>query len=314
MRLRNERSNLTFFLASITSSVPSFAQWDQGFTDLDDRKAVSRVHLSVQDISLISRNIAANQHNFQALVSRRLDQHENILEKFLFKSTLPPLLEGAPASAFRHPPGLEEGLISIKSNRSQPELLQEKSRSKTDPQLRLGHSFVNDTAAISASYQKDDCSRKYCSCSCHSSSRLKSPQLLEQFIGLLFVGYTGLPILRPYCTEATCNRNSKSRISFSYCFPRWFLQRALSLALISNPRAGPDFNLKTIRPVDRSADVFAFSLSGNIEGLKHLFEDRSASPLDIAYEGGYTLLHVRQLRLASIVYATMLTQRPVRNR
>ena len=132
----------------------------------------------------------------------------------------------------------------------------------------------------------------WCSCSCHRETRLRTPRILEQFIGSLFVGYSGLPALRPPCNEKTCHLQAQPLTYVTYFFPRWFLSRMVTFMMTVTPLAGPVASLKVQRVVPGSADVFNFARLGDIDGMKALFEKGLASPHDVQYESGVTPLHV----------------------
>ena len=254
--------------------------------------AISRIQLTLQDICLVSQDSAAKQQKFQASVFQQLDGYGKLLDHFPERNSSPTLLESAAGSEASFPSENSSGPTSPATVNN---LYTNDDKFRTEMCLlpTMYGLSAPDTVSIATSYQRSTCTRRYCSCACHMSSRMKTPQFLEQFLGSLFVGYTGLPALGSACTESTCNRNLKPRISLSYYFPKWFLQRALSLVLYSRPELGPDLNLRTVRLIDRSADVFTYAVSGNVEGLKYLFTAGLASPIDVALNGGYTPLHVR---------------------
>lgn len=70
-----------------------------------------------------------------------------------------------------------------------------------------------------------------CKCNCHQSKNLSSPPWLRGLIGLLFIGYTGSPILNRNlpCSERLCQKNSSSLLIVKYYFPSCFLSRMITL-------------------------------------------------------------------------------------
>ena len=58
-----------------------------------------------------------------------------------------------------------------------------------------------------------------CKCPCHSHEALRTPQVLQQITGRLFVGYTGRPALRPRCIDSCSKRNAPS-MNVTYFFPK----------------------------------------------------------------------------------------------
>lgn len=292
MKLRNERNNLTFCLASIASSVLLIFELERISTDINDSANTSRVRLSIQHISMLSQDIATNQRDLRSLVFQQLGRFEKILENLLQTNLCPTHSENSQTSRFGCSSSVGNKSTSTKDATSQHELRQKRAQSKDGSAFDFEPSSTAHLAVIGVTYQGDACSRELCSCSCHSSGRLRSPQILQRVLGSLFVGYTGMPFSSVFCTEAACNGTTQQRLNVSYYFPKWFLMRALSFVFITNPVLGSDFNLRTVRLVDRSADVFHYALYGNTEGLKYLFNKKLASPHDVALNGGYTPLHV----------------------
>ena len=64
-----------------------------------------------------------------------------------------------------------------------------------------------------------ECSRSY-NCSCHIGRRLKSPGLLDGFLGTLFIRYSGSPLLSQRCDQVSCRGRRDSSTSFIYQCPR----------------------------------------------------------------------------------------------
>lgn len=62
-------------------------------------------------------------------------------------------------------------------------------------------------------------------------------------------------------------------------------------SVVSNSLDGPQLSLCVPRIIPNESDVFNYSIDGNINGLKKLFQAGLASPLDIARCFGYTPLH-----------------------
>lgn len=132
----------------------------------------------------------------------------------------------------------------------------------------------------------------WCSCTCHQERRFRTPRVLEQFIGSLFIGYSGLPVLRSSCSERTCHLRSQPLTYVTYFFPKWFLSRMVTFMMTVTPLAGPVASLKVQRTVPGSADIFTFAKLGDVDGIRALFEKGLASPHDVQFDSGITPLHV----------------------
>lgn len=143
----------------------------------------------------------------------------------------------------------------------------------------------------SAHFPRTAC-KPWCSCVCHSETRLQTPQFLQRFLGNLFVGYSGIPVLTKPCDQQSCHLRAQPMSYVTYFFPMWFLDRMISLTMTTTPMAGPVVSLKTQRTVPGDADIFTYAKFGHLEKMQTLFESGLASPHDVHYESGVTALHV----------------------
>ena len=134
----------------------------------------------------------------------------------------------------------------------------------------------------------------YCSCICHSTYRYKSPELLDNLVGSLFIGYTGLPISTPKCDSRTCINQTPRSIRVSYAFPSWFFMKTLDV-VARNSQNGPSFGLSLRNRIDASTGINIISLThnGDITGMVKLLEERKASLTDVTLYNGTTLFCVR---------------------
>ncbi|RHZ48189.1 ankyrin repeat domain-containing protein [Aspergillus thermomutatus] len=133
--------------------------------------------------------------------------------------------------------------------------------------------------------------RSGCHCACHLHQKKTSPALVGRVLGCLFVGYAGIPLLSPKCTVQSCNKSRARSLSLEYWFPLGSLSSAiLRLQVGYQPNIGTLLHLDTLRRVPDTAQCVSFALSGDIEGLKHLFVSGLASPRDISSTRGYSVL------------------------
>jgi hypothetical protein len=79
----------------------------------------------------------------------------------------------------------------------------------------------------------------------------------------------------------------------TYFFPKWFLERMVSLVVASTPMAGPVVSLKTQRTVPGDADIFLYAKLGYVDRMRALIDQGHASPHDVHYDSGVSALHVR---------------------
>lgn len=137
---------------------------------------------------------------------------------------------------------------------------------------------------------KSQC-RRPCSCQCHRSSKLKTPDFLRQVTGQLLVGYAGISSFTPPCNEYACAERQKKAIRIQYHFPLWsFIQRMLTVVSCSGGAYGPEKILRMSRVRPDLDEVFIQVQSGNVSRLQQLFMQGDASPLD-ASDTGWNLLH-----------------------
>ena len=134
---------------------------------------------------------------------------------------------------------------------------------------------------------------KGCKCSCHIRRRFNTPRLLDEFLGTLFVGYSGSPLLSQKCNDVSCHGRMNSTTSFVYSFPRWFVtSRVIQLKAKVTAMYGPEVSLRFNRVVNGKALVFHYATIGDVSKMKQLFEQGRASPSDVRYDSGWTPFHV----------------------
>ena len=131
-----------------------------------------------------------------------------------------------------------------------------------------------------------------CSCACHCRSTWRSPQFLQFFLGLLFTGYTGLPILNPRCDVDECVQSSQSSIYFKYFFPPWLLACVVEYYVRISRSYGISQCFRMSNVISNGAPIFLLALNGEINGLKKLLSSRKGSPFDVSLINGGTALLV----------------------
>ena len=136
------------------------------------------------------------------------------------------------------------------------------------------------------------CSRG-CKCSCHIRRRFNTPRLLDGFLGTLFIGYSGSPLMGQKCDRLSCHGRTSSTTSVVYKFPRWFvMSRVIQLKAKVTAMYGPEISLRFNRIVNGKALVFHYATIGDVSKMKQLFEQGRASPSDVRYDSGWTPFHV----------------------
>ena len=132
---------------------------------------------------------------------------------------------------------------------------------------------------------------RWCSCACHVRGTFRYPEWMRSVLGSMFVGYTGMPVFTPPCSETNCKQRSAPSIEVTYRFPSWFLSRVVSLNLRLSPVAGPELCLRMPRMMDWSTPLWQASEVGDISAIQVLFGSGGASPFDVN-PYGQSALHV----------------------
>jgi hypothetical protein len=148
----------------------------------------------------------------------------------------------------------------------------------------------NSAIQLRASCYRKTC-RPWCSCCCHVRREVRTPGLAKSFIGSLFIGYTGVPVVTPPCNEKQCKKRSTSRIIVSYQFPGWFWERSLFTSFMTAALSGPEMLIRVTNTIPFACETYQHCLDGNVPGLRRLFELGKASPFDLD-PAGISLLHV----------------------
>lgn len=88
----------------------------------------------------------------------------------------------------------------------------------------------------------------------------------------------------------TANTGTATSTIISVGLPAWLHARRYDIFL-SKSYQGWDTSFRTYRTVDFDADVFHYSMAGDVKGLERLFQEKKATPFDIDPDGR-TPLHV----------------------
>ncbi|KAK0721386.1 ankyrin repeat-containing domain protein [Apiosordaria backusii] len=129
-----------------------------------------------------------------------------------------------------------------------------------------------------------------CRCWCHTQQRSATPAVLNNLLGRLFVGYSGLPVLSQKCDNEECRGVLSKQISMEYWFPISLWSTIIRLQLGTSLNGGPTLHLETFRRIPDTSQSVDFAQKGNMLGLQHLFRHGLASPRDVSNSRGYTLL------------------------
>lgn len=129
-----------------------------------------------------------------------------------------------------------------------------------------------------------------CQCLCHKRHTYQALSMLERIIGRLFLGYSGPSLRQQQCDLPTCRQADVEPAQLTYFFPRWFLDKAISVT-VSKSTGTPSFNIKIRQSCTETNRLFALSRCEGVEGIRQLFASKAASPDDVDHRGGWTPLH-----------------------
>ena len=247
--------------------------------------------MNLQEIFVFAKETTESQRiayeDLQSNISSQQSQVEELLRQFS---------AGGPMSRASRSDHREQGLVD--------EQMPGAKTSTNEDYVKAFHhngSVLFDSAQMTSvaavgirttQFPRTSCT-PWCSCVCHRERRLRTPRMLENFIGSLFIGYSGLPVFRPPCNEKSCHLKAQPLTYVTYFFPRWFVSRMLSFMMTITPLAGPVISLKVQRTVPGNADIFTYAKLGDVDNIRRLLENGLASPHDVHSESGITPLHVR---------------------
>ena len=259
-----------------------------------------RVQLDLQKVSIITTQASEKSSAFQDRISQGFLEHQNVLAQDLEQSRtrvddrldrLEQLLleQKKMMQACSYPPTFSDFSQTLRKRRKQ--LYGPSSDASDRENVNQADGHVSGICVQALQYKGTMC-RPGCPCACHSRVEVQSPGLVGRFLGQLFVGYAGLPLVSRRCNTDSCRRQQSQHVSIQYWFPLWFLAQIVRLQLSYRPTLGPQIQLTTLRRVPDSAPCIAFAIAGNIEGLKVLFTQGLASPYDVSESRGLSVLGV----------------------
>ncbi|KAL8992840.1 MAG: hypothetical protein Q9169_006800 [Polycauliona sp. 2 TL-2023] len=161
------------------------------------------------------------------------------------------------------------------------------------------HEYMPTTPAFSALQMRFLSRRRCqacCKCACHTESRLNTPKFLKSVMGMLYVGYFGVPALSPSCDTSGCKGNPEGLLQVHYFFPSWFLGKVISMALGVNQIYGPEFCLRVANVRADLDPIFLHSYNGDVDAVRSILIAGKASVLDVNAQSGNSLLHMAMLR------------------
>ncbi|KAH7356450.1 hypothetical protein BKA65DRAFT_207463 [Rhexocercosporidium sp. MPI-PUGE-AT-0058] len=176
---------------------------------------VLRLEVALNNLKIVTQQAQHQQTELQTSNLKEVTRHSGLLESFL--THVGPLME-------RHEQ-VSQQLENV--GRLYSELpKREKGPSEAPP----AYSALDPYGLQVVGYRHTPCSAG-CPCRCHNRNHHSSPPILSKFLGTLFIGYSSSIVSKPRCDSPSCHRPSKLSVQLIYCFPAWFLNRALIMAI-----------------------------------------------------------------------------------
>ncbi|KAK5554273.1 Ankyrin repeat and SOCS box protein 6 [Exophiala xenobiotica] len=258
----------------------------------------NRIEVDLQQVLLLARDEITRHGQFHNDVQQQLKQQECSLGTLLALRDKDPLVSDVSSSdTVQTPPS--DVQASGRLNGEPATDAPEPKAFHHNGKILFESSRLTAISAVgirTAQFPRPACT-PWCSCVCHERHHLRTPQFLEQFVGSLFVGYSGLPRMTKPCNQASCHLRAQPMSTVTYFFPRWFVSKALSLVIATTPLAGPVVSLKVQRTVPGDAPIFNYAMTGDVERMKMLFLNGQASPHDVDFRSGVTPLHTFPRRI-----------------
>ncbi|KAK5017065.1 hypothetical protein LTR16_001705 [Cryomyces antarcticus] len=124
-------------------------------------------------------------------------------------------------------------------------------------------------------------------------SHIKAPRFMDNIIGRLLMGYSGVPILSSTtCNNRRCKGARQSGVQVSYYFPPWIVSRMVNIIAIWSSQSRPSMSLRLMRIIPDDSPLFTYVRQGNTSSIQSLFQQGVASPIDICASDGRSALHV----------------------
>ncbi|KUJ10167.1 ankyrin [Mollisia scopiformis] len=238
--------------------------------------AISGLHIAVQEIAVGSTEFHTTSSDKMDQILFELSNHMNHIRDLNLKTS----------QVNEKLDRLSQAQQEPDPSSPRPPEYSERTPNATDSESQTP---LNSAIQVRASCYRKTC-RPWCSCCCHIRREVRSPSLAKSFIGSLFIGYTGVPVVTPPCNEKQCRKRSTSRIIVSYQFPGWFWERSLFTSFMTAARSGPEMLIRVTNTIPFACEAYQHCLDGNVTGLQRLFELGRASPFDLD-PSGISLLH-----------------------
>ena len=156
-----------------------------------------------------------------------------------------------------------------------------------DSQMVVSRELRNETQHKSAPIDQliENSCTIGCHCPCHSNNQIRSPKLLHTIFGSFFLSYRTYPSLKQAC-GVRC-RARAGGITCVYAFPRFLLERAISISYSCALAKGPELLLRVMRRRDFAIirALLNRRQSYVLKEMKRMLDCGEASVLDMDEDG-----------------------------
>lgn len=148
-------------------------------------------------------------------------------------------------------------------------------------------SIMNISMSALVSNPQSKC-RAWCPCRCHYKGKLRTPAFFQQYMGSLFLSYSGTPKLnfQSTCDEKTCKSETPLRINVNYQYPAWYGKKMLDYLFVLKTFSGRPRTQLRLRNVHHAsgnthAELIHACMNGQIDVLQRMFTSGRARPSDL---------------------------------
>lgn len=243
---------------------------------ISDRSSQISIRVAVNQITVTASDLQTQHIESQRYITGRFDEHGSMLSQILQSQHSTQLMLGETSHA----------LVSQDDSPSRDNSLQHDTAIPVESPSSY-QKMLSGVGFNAIRYQRMSCAAN-CECTCHHQRLLKPTMILNQILGRLFIGYTGAPFLDRRCDNSLCRRRSVPAVHVIYYFPQWLFMRAVFLSISTS--LTPSISLTLPRIIPAGSTIFRYIRLGNTDGVKDLFCQGQASPVDICGASGLTLL------------------------
>lgn len=243
---------------------------------------------------LILRSIQTHHAELFSLLSQTSSQVQQLASRFdNFSSGTVAAPHGSQATAgSTHCYGTSEWRIED-ATQGRNQLLSANDVTSPPPLKAEQFGFAHQTSAIYSTtsnvsflVHRNAKGNVLCTCQCHQRTFYRAQRTRAGFLGSLYVGYSGLPILSGPCDIAACSRRCGKYMNLKYIFPSWFIQWAVYVSFVQSAIGAPTFGIAiSQRSTVTETSIFAIARRSDNHTLCQVLEEQSSLSGEIDTSG-----------------------------